>query len=389
LRHVESTDVVVVGRGPAGYAAGLGALRRGLQVTIIGGEDWVPRWGETLPATCLPLLSRLGIADELRNPEHLESHGHFSTWGDAEAYERAGLSNAYGPSVILDRHRFVTRLEGTFRSEGGRVVDMKSNAVHRTPEGFQVQLISCCGNGSLLAKAIVDATGAAARVSRRLGGAKRSIWAQQVAFGACYEGPENVELPAITLLEALEHGWLYATPLPNRRRAAIWWVTDAGLMPSAGARGCAKVAARVRQSIEVSRWVREVRLRDTPDWCARSASVGGLDHAVGEGWIAVGDAALTLDPLSSSGILFALLSGLHGGTAIAAELSGETGWQRIQRSYAEMVTQTGKQHLDRLKVFHRMETRWPAGEFWKRRAAEPGAGAHLTSQQASMPSRSG
>lgn len=360
--------MVVVGRGPASYAAALGARSRGLHVTIIGVEDQIPHWGETLPATCLPLLSRLGLADELRNPAHLESHGHLSMWGDDRPHERVGLSNAYGPSVILDGPRFLRRLEDTFRAGGGHVIDRRSSDIRRTRDGFALILDGTPAEHCLQARALVDATGAAARVSRRLG-ATRSLWARQVAFGACYEArAPDVELPAVTLLEAVEHGWLYAAPLPNHRRAVIWWVTDRNLFPPEATPPATRVMAQVRQSIEMSSWTREWHLQETEPGFARNASVGGLDHATGEGWVAVGDAALTLDPLSSSGIALALLSGLHGGTALAASLTGEPA---ALTSYVQMLAQAQQHHLAQRTGFHRIEARWPDSQFWKRRATAP------------------
>ena len=48
-----------------------------------------------------------------------------------------------------------------------------------------------------------------------------------------------------------------------------------------------------------------------------------LEHFHGAGWLAVGDAALAFDPLSSQGLLTALFTGMEAGNALHAHLSGD------------------------------------------------------------------
>jgi len=355
-------DVIVVGRGPAAFTAGIAARRAGLSVAVVGVADAAPRWGETLPASCLPLLSRLGVADELRNGEHLPEHGLRSVWGRGAAQERSGLFNAYGASVILDRGRFVRRLEDAFRAEGGYLIEGRAGQIRRTGGSYSVSLAGHQNGRCLSARALVDATGIKAQVGRRLG-ARRAIWARQVAFGACYEAPPGEYVPRTAFVEAMEHGWLYAAPVAADR-AVVWLVSDADLLLRGGSRGCESMTRQVRGSLEISRWLREWRLRETGEWRVRNASVGGLDRAGGDGWIAVGDAALSLDPLSSSGIAFALLSGLHGGTAVAKCLNGEA---NMLTSYAHLLAQAAKSHMEQRRRFHRAERRWPEAAFWMRR----------------------
>ena len=96
----------------------------------------------------------------------------------------------------------------------------------------------------------------------------------------------------------------------------------------------------------------------------RSARSQHLDAASGAGWLAVGDAALAFDPLSSHGIANALDHGRRAAASIAAQLAGDrssldTFARDLQREYAAYRTTRAS--------YYRLEARWPDSAFWKRR----------------------
>src|SRR5260370_9932183 len=59
-----------------------------------------------------------------------------------------------------------------------------------------------------------------------------------------------------------------------------------------------------------------------------------LDRAGGDGWLAIGDAAMSFDPISSHGMLTALSTGLAAGETSLADYQSfaDTTW----RAYARM-----------------------------------------------------
>jgi len=59
-----------------------------------------------------------------------------------------------------------------------------------------------------------------------------------------------------------------------------------------------------------------------------------LDRACGDGWLAIGDAAMSFDPISSHGLLTALSTGLAAGETSLADYQAftDTTW----RAYARM-----------------------------------------------------
>jgi 2-polyprenyl-6-methoxyphenol hydroxylase-like FAD-dependent oxidoreductase len=89
-----------------------------------------------------------------------------------------------------------------------------------------------------------------------------------------------------------------------------------------------------------------------------------LDPAVGDGWLAVGDAASAFDPISSQGIYKALADGIEAAGAIAAALDGRTG---ALQDYQSMVADRFAAYWRTRDEFYRMEQRWSAAPFWRKR----------------------
>jgi flavin-dependent dehydrogenase len=97
-------------------------------------------------------------------------------------------------------------------------------------------------------------------------------------------------------------------------------------------------------------------------YCA--AHTSWIEAAAGPGWLAVGDAALACDPLSSQGLFNALYSALMAANALRRALAGDAdALADYQRTIARVVDA----HRDNLAAYYSMESRWPTLPFWARR----------------------
>ena len=77
------------------------------------------------------------------------------------------------------------------------------------------------------------------------------------------------------------------------------------------------------------------------------------ERTAGAGWFMVGDAAATLDPTSSHGVLKALLSGMTAGHLIAASLTGKAPADEIAAAYHDWVAGWFATDAARLHAFYR------------------------------------
>jgi flavin-dependent dehydrogenase len=97
-----------------------------------------------------------------------------------------------------------------------------------------------------------------------------------------------------------------------------------------------------------------------------SANSSRLSSVVGSSWLAVGDAAVSFDPLSSQGIITALECGIDAAAAIGRHLSGD---REAFGDYAVRLTDRYRRYLVERAQFYGAERRWPTSPFWRRRQA--------------------
>jgi 2-polyprenyl-6-methoxyphenol hydroxylase-like FAD-dependent oxidoreductase len=364
-------DVVVAGGGPGGCAAAL-ALRAhapGLSVALVEATDYAePRIGETLPPAAASLLRHLGVWDAFAAQGHRPAYGTAAAWGDADPHENDFFFQTQSVGWHLERAAFDAMLSAEAEARGAAVQrSTRVTGAARDGDGWRLRLSS---GGGMWTRFVVDATGSGAQFARRHGGAGNRVHDRLAGF--CRFFRERAAVDPRTLVEAFADGWWYTAALPGGLRIAAC-MTDTDL-----ARGMAleaddawfallrETAPRVSALLDGAEPVGEPVVR-----AARSRR---LEPAAGEGWIAVGDAASTFDPLSSQGILKALRSGIYAAYA-AGDLLAKSDRAGMQR-YRAFIEREFEAYLRTRGQYYAEERRWPEHEFWRRRhahAAEPAA----------------
>lgn len=296
-------DVVVVGAGPAGAATALRLARAGRSVLVVERSRFAePRIGETLAPQAQPLLRELGAWDRFGRTGPLPSWGTRSVWDDPQPAEWSHLSSGYGSGWHVDRRAVDRMLADAARAEGAVLrTGTAVVAAEAVAPGWEV----LGSDGSRWAgRVLVDATGRGARIGRGLGG-RRLAFDRLVAVAAAWSGvdPANEQY---LLVEAGPDGWWYTAPVPGGHMVGML-MTDADLCRHDG------LADRTR-------W--RQRLCGSGLTAARAGAqalgAGLRVHAAASHrlrrdgdvrpWLAVGDAALAVDPVTGSGFLRALRS---------------------------------------------------------------------------------
>lgn len=333
-------DVAVVGAGPAGATIATMLASRGLKVAMLQIDAPARRRrSEVMSPRCVHAVGEWlpkGILDDsavARRCSGIQSRWsgpdvHYDSYGDEAAFliDRAALDQA-----LLNAAR-----EAGVRLESGcRVDEVTLASAHATLAGTRAGAA-----WSLDARFAVDATGRSCRVARRLGVTRHHL-ARQVAMIGC----ARVDYPPCGgnwfRVERARHGWWSAAPLPGVGWELVYYRTVASPKPDRSA---------------IAQWFRSTRLAlDVGEWDTTGASqargfdagFSALETVQGHRWIAVGDAAVAFDPISSQGLWHAI--GSASAAAAAVENYLARGNSRGLASYEFRTFATLRHHARELR----------------------------------------
>lgn len=379
-RAAAQVSVAVIGGGPAGATAALLLARAGLAVALIerdAAQDDVAEtgWkiGEGLPPLARPLLQRLGLWEGFIAAGHLPSYGNCAAWGGAPMLDHSFIFDPHGHGWHLHRRRFDQMLRqqaaaaGALCYRGAHVANARRAAEHWQLELASSSSSALAGQERLEARFVVDASGRSSWFARRQG-ARRVNEDGLVALVALLAPADDLpvaelDCDSLTMVEAAADGWWYASLLAGGD-LVLAYLSDGDLAATKAARDGAGWLRLLEQTKYLASRVARYGYRIRRGPRIVSANSSRLDRVMGDGWVAVGDAALAYDPLSSQGILAALETGAQAAAAIGVYLDGD---RAALGRYAQSINARWELYLASLRFFYGQERRWPASPFWQRR----------------------
>ena len=316
----EACDVVVIGGGPGGAACATLLADRGFAVTLLERAAF-PREhvGESLLPASIPVLEQLGAMPAIEAAGFVTKRGATLVWGkdpDPWSWYFADDPEQRPTSFQVVRSQFDQILLDNARAHGVDVRE-RHQVIDVEFEGDRPAAVRFLHDGRedrIAPRFVVDASGQAALLSRKLQLQQWDTFFQNLAVYGYYRGAKHLEPPndGNIFIESYEHGWLWKIPL-HTGVTSVGAVVDKKIGQSGlreyGASGflAAQIALapHTRALLEGAELVGEPQVER--DWSYRSSSFAG------DGYVLVGDAACFVDPLFSSGVHLAL-----GSAALAA-----------------------------------------------------------------------
>ncbi|QGZ37781.1 flavin-dependent dehydrogenase [Pseudoduganella flava] len=356
-------DVAVIGAGPAGCALALNLAPFHRVIVVDKGSAARRRVGESLPAAGGRLLRDMGLADEFLAQGHTPCHVMRSSWGEGEVVEQDALRNLDGHGWHLDRARFDAWLvEVAARRGAATLRDTRLLGVRGAPGHWKLDLARAGRPVRVRARALVDASGRDGVLARHVGG--RRAPAGKLICGWVF-GHDDGRAAGIAELHAEAEGWWYSAALPARRRLLAFY-SDADLPAARAAHSASGLLMRMANVPQLRALLVDHRFAADGDHGFCAAHGAALEQPAGDGWLAVGDAALAFDPLSSQGLFNALYTGLAGAEALHRHLQGDLA---ALPQYADELARVQRTYAARLDACYAHERRWPDSAFWRRRQA--------------------
>ena len=357
------TDILIIGGGIAGCIAAI-ALADTFNVTLIDKLlEPKEKIGESLAPAANRILGILGLSkefDKLAGSAFINNLGMQSYWGSDRVQIVDHLRNPDGFVKSLNRKVFERFLRDSAEKRGVQCYwntklfscsyDSEWEIIAKTNDGASKET-------NISATFVIDASGRQSHFARSLE-IKREVVDKLIA---CWITLPNDKENIMSTISSGENGWWYSAIVPNNKRVVAFH-TDSDLIDKNELRTKESFLKLISQNREMVHLI-EGKEESISFQGTVSANSTRLHQVAGKNWAALGDAAISFDPLSSQGMFNAMASAMQ-----LRDLFGKKGpIPHFENIYTSQIDQIWQQYLNHRLTFYRSELRWPNSKFWKRR----------------------
>lgn len=297
---MHTTRIAIIGKGIAGLTLSQLLARQGIDHVVLARRDArrAVALAETLPPSALVLLQQLGLRALFEASAIGRTYGYHSLWGtDRIVDTNFFFHRPFNYGLKLDKAALLQALEANV-ADHVRYFDRKF-AVAAHPDGragWQLHFSDGHRLQTLQAAVVIDATGRKRALLKQLG-----VPAQQddpqLAFSCHIPFVHHPQLKHSVFTEAFPGGWGIASRLnPDTQILTLFTVAQQSL------RDFARWPAALSRTRVLRTLLPPPSQPHAPKITGHEAGSSRATHIAGPGWLALGDAAIAFDPLSSHGI---------------------------------------------------------------------------------------
>ena len=355
-----SADVIVIGGGPAGSAAATMLARKGWQVTLLEREQF-PRdhVGESLLPASISVLEELGALNAVEDAGFLKKYGATMVWGTGDtpwSWYFKEASQRYPHSYQVWRPQFDQILLDNAKAQGVTVLEghQVTNVIFDGDEAVGVEFTSSQGgSGEAQCRFVVDASGQSTLLARRLDSKQWDPFFQNLAVYAYFTGAKPLPDPDQNniFIESYRYGWLWSIPL-HTGRTSVGAVVDSVIGQEGIQQNGAKafLEGQLAHSNQTRAMLEDSQMDSEPtvvrDWSYTA------EKLYGPGYIMAGDAACFVDPLFSSGVHLALMSGVLASAYVTTALNAPSLTDAAGQVYQETYLKEYNQFREMARLFY-------------------------------------
>lgn len=327
--ETKETDVLIIGAGPAGSIAAALVHKAGLRVHVVEKEKF-PRFviGESLLPRCMEVLEEGGFLDALKAKNFQEKFGaKFLKDGEVADYNFSDqFSEGWNWTWQVPRAEFDQTLVDVIQSRGIQV-DFQTTVTgieFFEDETSLTTAVDLTGNEQKIkARFIIDASGYGRVIPRLFKLDKPSNLDPRKAIFAHVKDPQraNFDEPNRIIIVTYAPGiWVWVIPFSNGN-TSLGFVGDFEFFDKFEGDLNEKFKKLIAGNDYLNRrfntveWIFEPRKLEA--WSATT------DKFYGKGFVLTGNVTEFLDPIFSSGVMFATVSSQLASHAVIKKLKGE------------------------------------------------------------------
>jgi flavin-dependent dehydrogenase len=355
--------IVIIGGGPAGLFTALVLKQMKHEVLVLeAGTYTKQRAGEHLGAEARSLMKSLNIPGQIIENNSIRCTSIAGAWGQKELLSRSSIFNPYGEGLILSRPEFDYALATYCKRLN---IYLETNCRVRTLKQTDVFWEIDTKNQQFKANFVVDASGRNSKFSKAFGTSKITH-DDLIGISRVLKPKQNQQLTESELLiESAPNGWWYSVQLPSGAVAATF-MTSASLFSASGQNQeifwMNQLCKGKHTSKKIAGYVTSGKT------FTQSAKTQILQKITGKRWLAVGDAAMSYDPLSSAGILKGIRMGISAATKINDWTNGNADGLD---EYEQSCRKTFAEYLIKKEAYYALEKRFNDCPFWYSRNIRP------------------
>jgi 2-polyprenyl-6-methoxyphenol hydroxylase-like FAD-dependent oxidoreductase len=379
--------IAIVGDGIAAQISVLALQQQGLRTVLIRNqqEPRYPSWPESIDANGIDLLSELVDTHELLNKCQYPLEVKHSCWGNDLLITKLNqrLNQTRQLTHLVNKQRLLEYL-------GGEV--MKASLVEAGPvcsarSSDGAVILQTASGAEIICDATIFAWGKEPILQEL---------SQAIATDALHgrhwilKNPSctDIDIEAFSIVEACCAGWWYGVRLPNNSMSLLF-MTDSE-QQHAQEKPLDFLVKNLNHTLHLKGFIHGHGLSQISasnqfnHFCRhRTTFSASFSSQLGPFWFAVGDAAISLDPLSAFGLTSAIWSAIQAARRMKQCFQGEA--MEASRAYQKDMQHYCRTIISKRTEIYREEERFKDELFWSKRHLHPLSLEDLPSKASQLP----
>jgi 2-polyprenyl-6-methoxyphenol hydroxylase-like FAD-dependent oxidoreductase len=353
-------EVIIIGNGIAGVTLAVLLKHKGISFALLHrkGEKKPFALGETLPPSAMPLLYQLNLLATFEEHAYRKTYGYHSMWGNSRVTDINFFHhNPYKHGLKINKHQTLDALRDLIREE--MVSYEKGFDIIHEEHGNTVVLAKNKGVKIVQGKILVDATGRNRAVLQKLN-IQSNAFDDLVAVSCHLPKIKHPKLTHEVYVESFKQGWGIVSALNDTENICTIY-THKGHEVLAQLKDTSTWKSVLSETSYFKDFLVEEK---NVSFKGGNANSSVATQIAGSNWLALGDAAMSFDPLSSHGITNAMYTAARASEVIEKKLTVAD--VEVFPAYDKAMHTIFQQYLQSKNTLYQQELRWKEASFWKR-----------------------